>query len=366
VKDRLRELLSALVEEAPDACPTKSKAEAALASTRATAARLRNLLSDLAEEAPDQCPTKPEAEFFLAASPPEQAALARQGGSIARFSGDIFISVSAVPVSGEYLVSLYLPGAGENVLVPAADVAHVSDPSERYDVVAAMALARSATMRSAAAWAEGPSTRRSWRGYIVERSPSQGRRWAVVLDGDRYDAIEHPSLGLRIEREDRTAVWTGRLLPSGEFRASSSTLRAGKRDRLLELVRAGDPLGRGARRRAEPHLRGEPHATFIEDLLGRIRRQETSVSEATAELTARAFGMPVLFVVHQGPVPVKLRRRRGGHGLYGVTSKAWIAIRQDGWPVLAPGPEGSVETWPTKAAAEEALASAQRAERVRR
>jgi hypothetical protein len=357
VKERLRELLAALVEEVPDECPTKAAAEAALAAERTSVKRLRALLADLAEEAPDVCPTKQDAEFFAAASAREQAMLAEGIGTVPRFSGQVQAHVSRTPIAGEYVVMLSTPGAGENVYVPASEVAHLGNPAERYDALAAMALARSRDMRAAAAWAGGPSTRTTWTGYVIERKPAPGRRWAVVLRGQRYEVVEHPSFGLRVERENGAAVWTGKLLSTGDFEASSSTLRPSHRAALLKLVRDGDPLHRGQLQTRDEHVR---------DLARRVDQQETGTTEAVAELMARDFAAQVLFVAHRGPTPVEPRRRGDGYGLYGITSKTWIAIRPDGWPVLAPGPEGSVETWPTKTAVQEAIDAATRAERTRR
>lgn len=357
VKARLRELLAALVEEAPDECPTKAEAEFALAAERTSVKRLRELLADLAEEAPEACPTKRDAEAFAAASAREQAMLVERGGTVPRFSGQVRADVSRTPIAGEYVVTLSTPGAGESVRVPASDVAHLENLAERYDALAAMALARSRDMRAAAEWAGGPSTRRAWTGFVIERSPAPGRRWSVVLGGQRFNVVEHTSFGLRVERENGAAVWMGRLLPSGEFEASRSTLRPWKRDRLLQLVRDGDPLHRGQLQTREEHLR---------DLVGRVNQQETGTTEAIAELMARDVAAQVIFVAHWGPTPVEPRRRPGGYGLYGITSKTWIAIRPDGWPVLAPGPLGSVETWPTKAAVQEAIDAAKRRERTPR
>ena len=293
-------------------------------------------------------------------TPEARAELAkyRGVGAVPRFSGQVRASVSKNPIDGEYVVILTVPGAGESVRVPASEVAQLENAAERYDVLAAMAIARSNTMRGPAQWTRGPGVGRDWTGYLIERRPpSPGRRWAVVLEGRRYEVVEHPSFGLRVEPPNGVAVWTGRLLPSGEFEASSSKLRPGKRAALLKLVRDGDPLHRGQIQTREEHVR---------DLVGRVHQQETGTTEAVAELLTRDFAAPVLFVAHRGPTPVEPRPRHGGYGLYGITSKTWIAIQPDGWPVLAPGPEGSVETWPTKAAVQEAIDVAKRRERTLR
>lgn len=393
----------------------------------------------------------PEAQAQLAKYPDADT---HGVGSVPRFSGQVRAHVSREPIGGEYVVILSAYSGqynrGESVRVPPSEVAHLTNAAERYDVIAAMAIARSRDIRGAE-WIGGPGMGwDDWRGYFIERHPipPQGRRWDVVLGGERYEVVEHPSsYGLRVERAGAGGtVWTGVLLGSGEFSARSSTLTGRKLTKLLGLVRDGDPLRRGQRSASGPpptisdhDLRGllvrareqrdPPMALLCEDAIAgspvarelcarelvRLRalmaqvtdafeagtlgvgsrramavgatgeilsreehlqdvvrrslREEVGATEAVAELMARDFAAPVLLIAHEGLMPVEPRPRpgQGGFGLFGQRDGTWfaIAIRPDGWPVLAPGPEGSVETWPTKAAVQAAIDAAKRAERNR-
>jgi hypothetical protein len=67
-KGRLRRLLASLVEEAPDECPSKADAIAALDAKRARVDWLCTVLAELSREAPDACPSKTPA-LFAAAHP---------------------------------------------------------------------------------------------------------------------------------------------------------------------------------------------------------------------------------------------------------------------------------------------------------
>jgi hypothetical protein len=411
VKERLRALLAALIEEVPDECPTKAPAEIALETGRTSVKRLRELLTYLAEEAPDVCPTKSVAESFLGAG-----AMVRIG-PIAEANTN-----AATPLGIPYAPhgpcgTRICPLCGRKVRDYPKHYAekHAEHAAEERQALAAVKLDPRLVAIAAGMMAEGirpqhvpafaGSKVRSakpervlfgWAGtgfgawvaldddgpaiYTTSllarldnakellsrveailalrglRKAPSGRRWTVVLGGQRYEVVEHPSFGLRVERENGAAVWTGKLLPSGDFEVSSSTLRPGKRHTLLQLIRDGDPLHRGQLQTREEHLR---------DLGDRVDDKESGTTEAVAELLARDFAAQVIVVAHWGPTPVTPRPRPGGYGLYGITSKTWIAIRPDGWPVLAPGPEGSVATWPTKAAVQEAIDAAKRRERSR-
>jgi hypothetical protein len=116
----------------------------------------------------------------------------------------------------------------------------------------------------------------------------------------------------------------------------------------------------------DPPVELETRAEHVRDVARRVGRGVTGSTEGIAEIIARDAAAPVIFVAHRGPTAVEPRLRLGGAGLWAKTAEVWIAIRPDGWPVLAPGPKGSVDTWPTKAGVQGAIDAVKDAERSRR
>jgi hypothetical protein len=166
-------------------------------------------------------------------TPEGRAELAKYANNVTRprFSGQVEAHVSRTPIRGAFVVTLSMPGAGESVHVPASEVAHLENPGERYDALAAMAIARSRDMRADAAWAGGPRTR-AWTGYVIERSRPPSRRWA-----------EAPALTFAIIAHRRRGRLLWRGLPS---RTAAEQRRKELRYKVCEVIpeALADILGR--------------------------------------------------------------------------------------------------------------------------
>jgi hypothetical protein len=394
-----------------------------------------------------------------------------------RFSGSVEMNVSADPSREHYAVTLSTPVAVESALIHASEVAPIENAAERYDRLAAMALAGSQNMRVHAAWAGGPSAPRTWDDYVIERlpSPRRGRGpqrqpldasmgglleerglvagrgdregpgnltdgwrwsrkagilqvkglpcasgtfegWASYRDGTpiaweadvlpaalayaHAEAPHIPADGLshahrdvgvvRVVLKHAEGVWRAHLpvseqqrigiaTPTKRFFGVSAEAAARKVEGWLltekgiacRLVLEGDlprdspTIGMGRTLR-DPPVEVETREEHLLDLVARVQRRETGSTEAIMEMMARDYATPVIFLAYLGPTPVEPKAREGGYGLWAITVEEWVAIRPDGWPVLAPGPDGSVDTWVTKAAVQAAIDAVNDAERTRR
>jgi hypothetical protein len=170
-----------------------------------------------------------------------------RGPGARRFSGEVVVCISNEPIAGQYIVTLSTPFAGESVRVPASEVALVEKAAERYDQLAAMALARSEHMRGHAAWCGGPSTRRTWTDYVIGRSPRRRRQpGAEALGQARSEAMSEapPFTFAIIAHTPRSRrVWSG--IASREA-AEERRAKEMRRYKVCEIVpeALADILGR--------------------------------------------------------------------------------------------------------------------------